>query len=211
MTSLSGTGTPRGADALGRDALYSRQLNPRTRCRSSVAPVLLTCRRVALCAALLGSSICVAACLPPDFEIVPRENHPVSIDKALLTPSPDQYQDILPACDAVVFDLSNSIIDDDKGDPQTIAWLVDYSPGQSVQPDSINFKRFTFDPCTNPKAARGEVSTVEALVFDRPIPLDVLANADLLKEYVADDVTSDSVVWFVGFEVCDKTSRCPQQ
>jgi len=205
MTSLSGTGTPRGANALGRDAMYSKHLSLPLRARRWLAPVLLTCRR----AGLVGLSLGMATCLPPDFEIVPRENNPVSIDKALLTRSPDQYQDIPPDCDPVVFDLSNSIVDADKNDPVTIAWLVDYAPGQSVQPDSINFKRFTFDPCRNPKATAGQVSTIEAIVFDRAVPLDILGNADLLKAYVADDVTSDSVVWFVGFEECnEKRPEC---
>jgi len=143
--------------------------------------------------------------LPPDFEIVPRENHPVSIDKSLLTRSPDQFQSISEDCEPRVFDLTNSIIDADQKDPVTIAWLVDYAPGQSVEPDAINRLRFTFDPCTNPKAAPFKVSTVEAMVLDRAVPLDILANVDLLKEFADDDVTSDSVVWFVRYDGCNET------
>jgi len=209
MTSLSGTGTPRGSSALGRDAMHSEDL-PYTRgCRRVVAHALLTRSGVVLRALSMGLGmlfVCYAAsCLPPDFEIVPRENHPVSIDKTLLTRSPDQFQDILEDCEPRVFDLTNSIVDADKNDPVTIAWLVDYAPGQSVEPDAINRLRFTFDPCTNPKAAAGKVSTVEAMVLDRAVPLDIPANVDLLKAFVDDDVTSDSVVWFVGFQECNDT------
>lgn len=220
MTSLSGTGSPRGAAELGRDAIHSGHLQHTSGPHSGVAHALLTCKRVVLCALSMGlrpqarraahrlgmSLVCLAAsCLPPDFEIVPRENRPVSIDKALLTRSPDQYQDILEDCEPRVFDLTNSIIDPDENDPVTIAWLVDYAPGQSVEPDAINRLRFTFDPCTNPKAAAGKVSTVEAMVLDRSVPLDILADVDLLKEFADDDVTSDSVVWFVGFQECNDT------
>ena len=170
-----------------------------------MAHALLACSGVVL-RGLCMSFVCLAAsCLPPDFEIVPRENHPVSIDKALLTRSPDQFQEIL-NCEPRTFDLSNAIVDADANDPVTIAWLVDYAQGQSVQPDLIGFRRFSFDPCTNPKADAGKVSTIEAMVFDRSVPPDILEDVDKLKLFAADDVTSDSVVWFVGF---DSVVCCP--
>lgn len=142
----------------------------------------------------VGASV-ASSCLPPDFEILPRVNHPITIDKALLTVSPDVFQTLV--CEPKTFDLSNAIVDEDEDDPRTIAWLVDYFPGQSLEPDAINRLRFTFDPCTKPGS---DISTIEALVLDRPVPLEILADADLLKAFVDDDVTSDSVIWFVGYD-----------
>lgn len=154
----------------------------------------------ALLEAALGSLLFgLGGCLPPDFEIEPAENHPVSIDKSLLTRSPDQFQD-LSNCEPRTFDVTNAIVDADANDPVTIAWMVDYQPGQSVEPDANNRLRFTFDPCTNPKAVAGKVSTIEVLVLDRVVPLDILADVDKLKAFEGDDVTTDSVVWFVGFD-----------
>lgn len=149
--------------------------------------------------ALLGTpavgAAMVAGCLPPDFEILPRVNHPITIDRSLLTIPPDQVLTL--GCHDETFDLSNAIVDADDDDPVTIAWLVDYFPSQGLEPDAINRLRFTFDPCTKPSS---DISTVEALVLDRSVPLDILANADLLKEFAEDDVTSDSVIWFVSYD-----------
>ena len=155
--------------------------------------------RALLDAALGGLLFGLVGCLPPDFEIEPAENHPVSIDKSLLTRSPDQFQD-LSNCEPRTFDVTNAIVDADDDDPVTIAWMVDYQPGQSVEPDANNRLRFTFDPCTNPKAVAGKVSTIEVLVLDRVVPLDILADVDKLKAFEGDGVTTDSVVWFVGFD-----------
>jgi len=152
----------------------------------------------AMCASV--SIFTASSCLPPDFEIVPQENHPIAIDKTLLTRSPDQFHDMTFDCEPRVFDLSNAIVDDDSDDPITIAWIVDYAPGLSVEPDAINRLRFTFDKCTNPKAELFEITTIEALVLDRVVPLEILADVDLLKTFSEDGVTRASVVWFVGFD-----------
>lgn len=146
-----------------------------------------------------GLPLGLGGCLPPDFEIEPDENRPVTIDKSLLTRSPDEYQN-LSDCEPRTFDITNAIVDPDADDPVTIAWIVDYQPGQGVEPDADNRLRFTFDPCTNPKARPGKVSTVEVFVLDRVVPFDILADVDALKAFDDNDVTTDNVVWFVGFE-----------
>lgn len=170
------------------------------------APERVMARPLLYLTGCAAAVLAASACLPPDFEIAPEENHPVSIDKSLLTRSPNQFQDMTFDCEPRVFDVTNAIVDEDTDDPLTIAWIVDYAPGQSVEPDAINRLRFTFDKCTNAKAAVGKVTTIEVLVLDRAVPLDILADVDRLKTYSDDDVTSDSVVWFVGFDAdscCD--------
>lgn len=196
MTPLPRAPAPRGIGAPPRSRVATGFTGRDPGCRRLARALLHT--SAAMFATLSVSSL--SSCLPPDFEIVPQENHPIAIDKALLTRSPDQFHDMTNDCEPRVFDLSNAIIDADADDPITIAWIVDFAPGLSVEPDAINLLRFTFDKCTNPKAAPFKVTTVEALVFDRVVPFEVLADVDLLKTFDDNGVTRDSVVWFVGFD-----------
>ena len=138
------------------------------------------------------TAILVAGCLPPDFEVAPRENQPVTIDKALLSYSPDQFQEV--ACEERVFDVQGAISDED-GDRLQIAWILDYAPNRNLVPDVVGQFRFTYTPCFTPRWANDKVQTLEMLVFDRPLPLGL--TVDELKAFAEDDVTSDSVVWFI--------------
>ncbi len=196
MTPLPRAPAPRGIGAPPRSRVATG-LTGRHRGIPRLARALLH-TSAAMFATL--SVLPLSSCLPPDFEIVPQENHPIAIEKALLTRSPDQFHDMTFDCEPRVFDLSNAIVDADPDDPITIAWIVDYAPGLSVEPDAINRLRFTFDKCTNPKAELFKITTIEALVLDRVVPLEILADIDQLKAFDGDGVTQASVVWFVGFD-----------
>lgn len=137
-------------------------------------------------------------CLPPDFEIEPATNHPVTIDRTAVTPDPRQFVNIL-ECRAQTLALGDSVSDPDASDPVSIVWLVNYQPGLGAEPDLIGRTQFKFDPCTNPKAVEGQGIVVMALVLDRPVPPTL--NADEILAYTADSVTSDFVTWaLVGYE-----------
>ncbi len=141
------------------------------------------------------AAVLMAGCLPPDFEIAPRENHPVTIDKSLLSQSPDQFQEV--ACEARVFDVKGAISDED-GDRLQIAWILDYAPNRNLVPDVVGQFTFTYTPCFTPRWANDKVQTLEILVFDRPLPPGL--TVDELKAFAEDDVTSDSVIWFIKSE-----------
>lgn len=138
------------------------------------------------------AAVLMAGCLPPDFEVAPRENHPVTIDKSLLTYSPDEFQEI--PCSERVFDLQGAISDED-GDRIQIAWILGFEPNLNMVPDVVGQFRFTYRPCFTDRVEADVVQTLEVLVFDRPLPPGL--TVDELKEFAEDDVTSDSVVWFV--------------
>lgn len=137
-------------------------------------------------------------CLPPDFEIEPEVNQPVTIDRTAVTPDPRQFT-YISECRAQTLALGDSVSDPDEGDPVSVVWLVNYQPGLGAEPDLIGRTQFKFDPCTNPKAVAGQGIIIMALVLDRPVPPTL--NADEILEYTEGGVTSDFVTWSIlGFE-----------
>lgn len=160
------------------------------------------CRRRRLARALLCLTALTfglgAGCLPPDFEIEPETNHPVTIDRTAVTPDPRQFT-YISECRAQTFALGDSVSDPDTSDPVSIVWLVNYQPGLGADPDLIGRTQFKFDPCTNPKAVAGQGIIIMAIVLDRPVPPTL--NADEIVTYTDGGVTSDFVTWSIlGFE-----------
>jgi hypothetical protein len=121
---------------------------------------------------------------------------PTVLDRALVTPSPEQFQD-LSTCTPRKFDLANAVKTDGS---LTLAWLVAHEKGSGSPPDAINALSLTLDPCTSTKAQPGEVITIEVLVLSGTVPLSVQADADQLKAFAANNADSVSVIWFAGWD-----------
>lgn len=120
------------------------------------------------------------------------------IDTGLVTPSPEQFQD-LSGCAPRMFDLTDGILGEDDG-ALTIAWLLAHEPGSGEPPEEINRLRFTIDPCTNGKVVAGRVTTLEAIALRGNVPLSTLSNADDLKKIARSQGPGSNVIWFFGLD-----------
>lgn len=180
VTSVSGSSRP----ARGHDAAIPRPRRAR--------PALV---RVAWFLLLVSTAGSLAQCLwPPDYELAPDVNLPVTIDPALLEVPPDFR--VWPGCPTTFdLDIGPALVNPDD-DELFVVWIVNYQAGLRQTVDALDTLEFSFDPCTHQKAVTGTLpNRIEVLVFDRkPVSLN---NADDARTPVTDDTTSAAVTWFL--------------
>jgi hypothetical protein len=178
---------------------------PRPEARPERASAVLGAARGAptvIVAHFLLAHLTMSACLPPDYEIAPDPNAPVTIDEAALPVSPAVFHR-LGGCPpaALELDVLQGLGNPD-GDRLYSAWLVNHVPGQGGRPEATSTTTpspFAFDPCTNPKVVTSPaVNTIAFVVLDRaPLSFD---DGDAVRTPVDADTTFAQVVWFVGVD-----------
>lgn len=137
----------------------------------------------------------LAQCLwPPDYELAPDVNLPVTIDPTLLEVAPDFR--VWPGCPTTFdLDIGPALVNPDD-DELFVVWIVNYQAGLRQTVDALDTLEFSFDPCTHQKAVTGSLpNRIEVLVFDRkPVSLN---NADDARTPATDDTTSATATWFL--------------
>lgn len=168
----------------------------------------------ALLVSALGCALALATCLPPDYEIAPRVNLPVSIDKTqLVGPSPDEWH-VLSECDAngrmlLILDPRQAIVNPDS-DTIFSYWIVNFKESPNTPPEQDDTRttvpwaeQFTFDVCTSPENLVGRQNTIELVVRDRA-PVDEQSGASV-HDVSDGETTLSNVVWFF---VVESTACC---
>ena len=167
---------------------------PPTRLRGALS-------RVARLLLLLAAGAPAQCLWPPQYQVAPIVNEPVTIDPELLNVPTDAFYTWSGCPDVFSLDITNAIKNPD-GDQLFIAWFVNYQSGLQQSIEDRDTAEYVFDPCKNAKVVTGSPpNIIEVWVLDRP-PLSQ-NNADDFRTLIDPDTTVAKATWF--FDVEDET------
>ncbi|PIE65934.1 MAG: hypothetical protein CSA24_01460 [Deltaproteobacteria bacterium] len=148
----------------------------------------------------LVAAACASCLMPPEYEVAPNINQPVSIDESKLAVAPDFYA--WSGCDqpTLAFDITQALSNPDD-DELTIVWLVNYEAGNQQSIDALDALEFELAVCFQPKITEGALqpNSIEVHVFDRK-PKSLNNADDALTPIEGSDTTTASAKWYLAVE-----------
>jgi len=154
----------------------------------------------------------LTTCLPPDIDIAPVVNQPLTIDRSKIDPSisPDRPINLFTSsnCQTLRIELSpaDAITNPDKGELVFSYWLVNdaLNPAEVAESSDLELdppyaEPFVFDACKVADLVKGaNANTVRLVVRDRA-PVDKTAAA-VLDTSDAPETSIAQVIWFITID-----------
>lgn len=149
------------------------------------ATILAPIQLLVALACAIPQLLTLACAIPPDINVRQDGLNPPSLDRSMISPSPDQVVELTSS--SIEFSVASAVTNVQAGDQLYFQWFVGYPESATPRPPAFeSFDTIQFNPCgfSDVLAPVGSTHSMELFITEDPMDFDPVTGRVVPDSYI---------------------------